>query len=193
MEILKTVFAVCVGKKTMFVCCDIKTLTTDNRQWLKATNATYCTWSLLDRTCEINRTYSFLPALFTGSTTHRQTVSEPACSKKLRSGLDVLPLTGDLNGNISASCWMSAPAFLPVHWHTSRKFPHTALSRLFQGHNFHFLPTSPQLCETNQPSLVPNMSKHLLARQQSCEIRCCSNAWPWSGVNLSLRCESGIG
>lgn len=110
----------CLCRQKNNVCCDIKTLTTDNRQWLKATNATYCTWSLLDRTCEINRTYSFLPALFTGSTTHRQTVSEPACSKKLRSGLDVLPLTGDLNGNISASCWMSAPASLPVHWHTSR-------------------------------------------------------------------------
>lgn len=25
-----------------------------------------------------------------------------------------------------------------------------------KGHNFHFLPTSPQLCETNQPSHVPN-------------------------------------
>lgn len=94
----------------------------------------------------------------------------------IKTDSNVLPLTGDLNGNIPASCWMSAPASLPVDWHTSRKFPHAVLSRLFQGHNFHFLPTSPQLCETNQPSHVPNMSKPLLARQQSRAIRCCSNA-----------------
>lgn len=93
---------------------------------------------------------------------------EPACSKRLRSGWDVLPLTGDLSGNIPASCWMSASASLPDDWRTCRKLPHAVLSRLFQGHNFtsllhftslHFLPTSPQLCETNQPSHVPNMSK----------------------------------